>query len=140
MEDEQDISFGTSAFKELDGSLVGEVYRHASHLLILLVKNSKILFRRVLQLLLLLCIPSLILPVLLLGNNTYDNDVKPPSEPRRVLSNIGPCDTYIKHCVQVAYAPSSPDISAIMDRVALSTGYPSMQAFDSEAELKVYII
>ena len=106
-------NFGVSQFKGKHGIKV-DIYRWSIQFITLLVKNFIILYRRPMQALLFVCLPScVILPFLIETNSANDNNdglsVQYPSTP---LTDLGPCNVYYaEQCIRVVYGYGYGDSS-----------------------------
>lgn len=111
--------FGKSQFRGKSNDLWVQAHRWLVQFGTLLLKNFMVLYRRPLQMLLFLLLPSAVPFLFLLevhGTGSEGaGDAPPPLYDPTVLSGLGACDAYYtSDCVQIAYGPANPFVDSIM--------------------------
>jgi len=110
-----DVNFGTSIFKGKD-DMQTHVHRWLTQFIALLLKNFAIIFRRPLQLLLFLCLPSCVIFTFLIELNAVATDQSTPVlYPDIPLADLGECDVYYSSsCIRLVYGPSNVETDEIV--------------------------
>lgn len=122
MDETEDI-FGKSQWRGRGDEWGVQAHRWAVQFTTLLIKNFVVLYRRPLQLLIFLLLPSAVSLVFLMEmHSTSDSGGPSTLYGTTPLSDLGPCSSYYPSCVQVVYGPSSPLVDKVMETFSTNNG------------------
>lgn len=126
------LRFGKSQFKGKSGFLF-ECYRWCIQFSALILKNFAVMFRRPLQLLVFILLPSAVFLTFLIQDHEKDSDGAPKETlyPAIPIEGIGSCDVYYdSSCVRVAYGPKTTKTIQVMNN------FCSLNDLDCDKDVK----
>lgn len=135
--------FGKSQFRGRGNDFSVQAHRWLVQFVTLLLKNCLILYRRPLQLLLFVLLPSTSMFLFLLEIHDTSGPVETPLYGSSPLTDLGKCDSYYSSsCVQVVYAPTSSFVDSVMRTFSANNGLEygeDVQPFDTVLAAQEYV-